>query len=537
MMFGLFLLQVNPYLGPADDSGRYMVLGESLARLHSLRLLNDVHQMRDTLYVPGFPAMIAFWLLITGRDPGAIVLPVKFTLLALAMGMLPMIYGLLERAKLARGYVVAAMFTTAACPSFMFYANNVMSEIPMTFLCLASVSLLETDARDADDKVVSVPVWKRLLSLACGVLAFTVRASGVVLLGTLTLWFLRRFGWKWGALAALVSLIIVGGWQFRNRRIIQQDPPNTHDTYLRQFTLKAPEAPHSGRIQMNAAGLALRVRMGFPAYIGMIPRSLLNSMSLGPHIWPRIFWTRLFWVIAIPLGGLILLGYGMSWKRGLTLSALFSTLFWLFSAMWPWRDARFLIPLAPFFIVFLYLAAAAISNRLRPAIGTWTVRALQGAALTLLFLYFAHVNAEARKESGGPVYPGYALGRIPEEGGFYAACAWLKRNATSNALIMGRPAYLLHLYSGHPTVQIEPAENPRLQEKAYIAPKHVRYILQDVWFWAHTASYIDPYIKVYHDKWELAWKDPHGSGTRIWRRLPDPPGSSAPGKSSPRRVL
>ena len=356
-------------------------------------------------------------------------------------------------------------------------------------------------------------------------------------LGTLTLWYWRRFGWKWGALVTVTSLIIVGGWQFRNRRIIQQDPPNTHDTYLRQFTLKAPETPHSGRIQMNPKGLALRVSTGFPAYIGMIPRSILNSMSLGPPVWPHVFWTRLFWVLAIPLGGLILVGYVVSAKRGLTLSALFATLFWLFSAMWPWRDARFLVPIVPFFIVFLFLAVNAISNRLRPRIGSWPLLLVQTPALTLLFVYFAHVNADARKESGGPAYPGYALGRIPEEGGFYAACDWLRQNTPHNTLVMGRPAYLLHLYSGHPTVQIEPSESPRGQEKAYIAPKHVQYLLQDVWGWAHTSQYINPYMKVYHGKWELVWKDPRRSGTRIWHRLPDVPGNIVPIKRSLKPVL
>ena len=55
LVIGFWLAQVNPYLNPADDSGRYMVLGESLAKTGDLRLINDVRQLRDTLYVPGLP--------------------------------------------------------------------------------------------------------------------------------------------------------------------------------------------------------------------------------------------------------------------------------------------------------------------------------------------------------------------------------------------------------------------------------------------------------------------------------------------------
>ena len=55
-----------------------MVLGESLARTGDLRLINDARHLRDTLYVPGFPAIIAFWILVTGRDPGGVVLLAQF---------------------------------------------------------------------------------------------------------------------------------------------------------------------------------------------------------------------------------------------------------------------------------------------------------------------------------------------------------------------------------------------------------------------------------------------------------------------------
>src|ERR1051326_5325066 len=129
LMLMLWLAQINPYLNPADDSGRYMVLGESLAKTGDLRLINDVRQLRDTLYVPGLPAVIAFWLKVTGRDPGGVVVPVKFTLLLMLLGTLPLFYLLLKRPRLRPPAIAAAMIAYAACPAMISYANEIMSEM------------------------------------------------------------------------------------------------------------------------------------------------------------------------------------------------------------------------------------------------------------------------------------------------------------------------------------------------------------------------------------------------------------------------
>lgn len=135
----LWLMQANPYLNPADDSGRYMVLGESLARYGKLQLINDIRLPADTLYPHGFPLIIAFWLKVTGREPGGVVLLVKLTQLLLMLGTLPLMALLLSRLKVPSRLTSLCLLTYAVCPAMISYANEVMSEMPMLFLCLASV--------------------------------------------------------------------------------------------------------------------------------------------------------------------------------------------------------------------------------------------------------------------------------------------------------------------------------------------------------------------------------------------------------------
>lgn len=511
----LWALQVTPYLNPADDSGRYMTLGLSLARAGELRLINNPQRPLDTLYPPGFPALIAFWLLVTGRSPGGVVILVKASLLVFSLLLLPLLYALLERARLPFGWMTAALLAFVLCPTLAAYANEVMSEIPFLLLCLASVALVERDPRRSPQEV-AVPVWKRIVALVCAGAAFLTRTAGVSLLLAQTVWFWRRFGWRWGLTALAVMLFVMGGWQLRNRRIIRRAPPGvTYTTYTNQFWLRDPTTPGAGRIPRSLAGIWERARTGIPAYIGLLPRTLLYSASAGSA------WGRVFTALAVPLALLILGGVFVAWRRGLALSVGFAALFWFLAAMWPWRNARFLVPILPFLFLFLFLAAEAMCGWIKRRAGSIPTGALQVMAAALLVVYFLHVHGMVIAQERTTTAQGYPLGRSRAEGGFYAACAWLKQNAAPNTVVMGRPAYLIFLYSDHPAVQIEPTTNPNWMEQVARVKHRVGYLLQDRWYWSRTDLYLPPYLNAYADRWRLVWEDPLGSGVRVWQRAAD----------------
>ena len=364
----LWLLQLTPYLNVANDAGRYMVLGESLARTGDLRLLNDVRQPLDTLYPPGFPAIIAFWMHITGRNAMGVVLLVKATQLLLLLGTLPLLYALLERARLPFRYIAAALLTYAACPALISYANDVMSEMPLLFLCLASVVMVEREGKEACESGTQVSAINKGLTLLCAAGAFMMRTSGIALLLAQIVWFWRRFGWKWGLLALLTTLLIVGGWLRRNSHIIKAHPEIHYATYADQFSLRDPMKAGAGRIQLNARGLLSRMKFGFPTYVGLVPRALLHMMAP-----PHTVWLALFYLLAVPLFLLMLVGLFEAWRRGLRLSCGFAVLFWLVAALWPWQNARFLVPLLPFLFVFLFLGLEKTWARLSQRVGLQTL--------------------------------------------------------------------------------------------------------------------------------------------------------------------
>lgn len=513
LVIGLYWLQASPYVNVADDSGRYLVLAKSLARTGDLRLLNDPQPPLDTLYPPGYPALIAFWIRCVGQDVSRVVMLVKATQVMLLLALLPMLYALLQRARLARGYIAAALLGAALCPALIYYANTVMSEILFAFLCLAAVLLVERDARRAPKDDIPPP-WKRALALGCAGAAFLVRTAGVPLLLVLIPWFWRRFGGRWGITAAVVTVLFVGGWHLRNRRIIAHAPRGVHyATYLHQFMLRDPSRPDAGRIPKNLAGLWERVQTGVPVYTGMIPRAVLLVMRP-----PETFWGVVFYLIAVPLTLLILLGWWIGLRREMILSGAFSALFWTLAALWPWHNARFLFPLLPFMALYLFLGIEGVSRRLQKVAGVRPTRLLQGIGALLVLSYFLNIQKDVRHEARD-------LGRTPEDRGFYAACAWLKRNAPPGSLIMSRAAYTLFLYTGHPTAPISPDKDPRSQELHSMLPQHVQYLVQNAWLWANDNRYLRPYLKQYAGQWTLVWHDPAGSGVRIWQRkaAPDDP--------------
>lgn len=527
LTLALWHWQADPYLNPADDSGRYTVLAESLARTGDLRLINGAAHPRDTLYPPGYPALLALCIKLVGPDVGRIVMAAKATEAAiLCGGILPLLALLLRKARLPFRWVAAGTLAAAICPALVGYANQVMTEIPFLFLCLAAIVPVEWDARLGPAARRPPAPALRLLSIACGCAAFLVRTAGATLLVVQVYWFWRRFGLRWCLLALLCASFVAGFWLSRNARIIASTPPGLRaPTYLEQVTLRDPDSAHPTRIPLTISGIAGRLREGVAAYIPLIPHSLTHMMSP-----PRTVWWVVDRAIEPLLLLLILFGGLVTLARGLGLSCLFSAALWATCTLWPWQSARFLVPLAPFWILFA--CAAGRRLELLAAHATAVQRWRRGISATgwafgvITAAYFLHIDAVvARQQAAPPAYAG-AYGRTPEEAGFYAACAWLRSHGDRTAVAMGIPSYLLYLYTGLPTTAVEPLDDPNGQEHAYMRPMHIRYLVQDSWKWSHTGDYLKPYLSVYRDDWSAAWCDPHGSGVTVWERLPDRPAAA-----------
>lgn len=508
---------LHPYLNSSNDAGRYMVLGSSLAKTGDFRLINAPTPLRDTLYVPGLPLIIAFWMKITNGAPGDVVVPVKLTLLVFLLAAMPFLLDLMERAQLPRKAVFWGMVAFATCPAVIAYTNEIMSEIPMLSLCLISVSLAERHRslriqhKNSEAKVRS-PYVGLLVALIVAGSCYYIRAAGVVLLFCLVIWLIWNREWLWIIGGLIVILLTIGFWQIRCSQIIREDPPESHDTYLRQFTLRDPMKPNSGRVELNFEGFSDRVQRNFGEYIGNISRAPLYLMA--PYNTP---WLVVFITLAIPMTLLVFVGMGVAVRKGFLLSVGFCCLFWVFIALWPWRSPRFLVPLIPFILLFTWLGIHLLLDWLGTRFHPLLSKGLAAASITLLLTYHIRVFWEIAPKDNVPPYPGYSFGRKRDEAGFYAACEWLKLSK-KQGVVMGRPAYLIYLYTEKPTIQIEPVSSPETQESLYMVQQNVRFLLIDRWSWSNTSLYLEPYLGKFKSRWKEVWSDPKGSGVRILER-------------------
>ena len=510
----LWFSQVTPYLNVADDSGRYMVLGEAIARTGDLRLISAPGRPLDTLYPPGFPVIIALCLLITGSKPSGVVILVKVIQLLLLLCTLPMMERLMKRARLAPLSVNIGLLLYALSPTLISYANEVMSEMPLLFLSLSSVLLVEKSPKSDSDDGHLPSYGKRILSLALAAIAFTMRTSGIALLLAQFAWFWKRFGRIWGLIALSALLLPVGIWLARNHYVAATHPQIHYATYLEQFTLRNPMKPGSGRISLSPLGLLSRMKFGIPTYIGMIPRAVLYMMA--PPGSPALM---LFYLVAVPLTALIFVGLVEVWRRGLFLSCGFSALFWFTAAMWPWQNARFIVPILPFLLLFTMAGSETAGKWIIQRAGLTAAKLAGCAGMLLILTYYGSVHLRVIHADRDMKVYGYRLGRTAAEGGFYSACSWLHAHAAPGSIVMGKPPYLLHLYSGMTTVQIEPDRSPRNLEIAYIEKERVQYILEDSWqFGAISHRLLGLYFQQYGNMWRLVWQDPLGSGVNIWER-------------------
>lgn len=520
LLTGLWAAQFTRYLDPTNDGGRYTVLAQSLAA-GEMRLINEPKKPFDTLYPPAYPALIAGWMKIVGGDFADALPGVKVTQLLGAILCLPLLYALCIRAGLPLGYRAAALLFFSLAPPVATYAGQIMSEGMFLPLGTAAIVLAETinEPRPPLSPVtLSFGRWRmnadavRLyLAALCTVAAYLTRSIGLALLLTLSVGLWPRAGAKWGAVAVLALILTVGGWNYRNKIIAAAPNSDASSVYASHFTLRDPMKPGSGRIPFTLSGLTERAFDGLQQYAFLTPRAFLDGPVRAAGS------PALMMALSFPLIALLLIGLITAFRRGLYLTGAFAVLVWLFSVMWPWREVRLLFPILPLMILFVVLGAERVAAWLAAVrVPVSVVRVVQIVGVAALLIYAAQVHWVTIQRERGDGTP-YPTGRNPAEKGFYAACAFLRQAAPQDAIIMGRPAYLLYLLTDRPAVQIEPETAPNAQEYN-INRRNARYLLRDDWYWSHTDIFLGPYLKKYRARWRIVWQSPDNH-TIVYERL------------------
>ena len=301
-----------------QDDVEYVSLAKSLRQggYHEIwRIDSPLHSQ----YPPGYPALLAGWGLIIGDGYSSLAALSAL----LSTGALGLAY-LVVRRSFGDTFALASLAVLAVNPLLVRTGGTVGSEPAFMAFSLAALALVF--GRGASSRRVG-------LAIAAAVLAALTRSVGIVLIGTLGLYWL--IGRRWKAILALASasLVTVGAWMLWTALAPAQYVGASYVADLRTVG-----GQPGGAVESLLGRLVPRIQYyltdagPFALAQPTVPGTLIDNVIGLFVIWPAM------------LAGLYLL------MRRWRAAALYLTLTAGLLLAWPWRTERFILPLLPLMV-------------------------------------------------------------------------------------------------------------------------------------------------------------------------------------------
>jgi hypothetical protein len=535
--------------GPVNfrwDASTYYVLGTALAEGRGYRLLNEPVEIHAIQYPPLLPMVVAAHQLIMGtNDYFKVGSALRLTYFLLSGIFLLMTYSFARRLfapqyALLIAVITALSFSSLLGPSEVLYAEMPFAVIAMGFLL----------CQQRSDRAI--------FAAATGVLAaaaYLLRTAGLALLVAWVGESLIRRRFREAAVRAALSLLPILLWQgyvWRVSRSYEYHHPAysyqrasysyANVSYTENSQLVDPFRPELGRVEFrDLLGRFARNIATVPVGLGesaIVPKWFAPSVCTQLHkilhvpvsgMWRNLIsgtlYCGLFAAGLLALAGAVLIARGphrfLSLYFGITIATVVLT---------PWQNQfwRYLAPVVPLTLVFLFLAVAAIRYWLERryvewgrTLGTLATTTPAAAILLVQSAIVAHVF-----RSMGPVSYYDASGRervyklidYPSE--WHAldpAFEWIRRNAATTAVIATTVPHLAYLRTGHKTV-LPPFERDPDTASRLLDQVPVSYLVLDRFGQPGISErYAAPIVARRPQDWQLVFTAPDLE-TRVYAR-------------------
>jgi dolichyl-phosphate-mannose-protein mannosyltransferase len=299
------------------DEATYIILSYSLehGRYHDEFLQGTPPHGK---YPPGTAVWIALIRQIAGPNPDA-VRAANILLLALTALLL----GDAVRRRTGPWPGVAGVALTAFSAPLLELSGTALSEVPYTFLVIAS--LWATLLADKDGR----GRWTAA-ALAAALASFLTRTAGITVVAGVVAWMLLRRRWTHALWSLLLSGAVIGGWLAYTARAGSAN--GLGSTYADDLRRVASTGPG------GATGLLIQFTKNAKRYFLSLPS------SLGVPTLPGTVVDNLIWLVVLGVSGtvglVVLLGRWPAAAVHLLLSAGVLLVF-------PWAFERLLAPLLP----------------------------------------------------------------------------------------------------------------------------------------------------------------------------------------------
>jgi len=468
----IFINISGDFVNFGGDSSQYIILAESLARGTGYHAINQPGSPSFFYYPPVFPLIISPIIYFFGRN-----FYLMYLLIAV-FGYLSLIF-LYYFFKTQAGRDIA-FFSTAYLALnniFIFYSSGViLSEIP--YLFFSSFALY------AAHKYFYAPVCfgKEAILLILGLIAaYLTRYIGIVLFPATVIFLFFSWDKRKAVFVASSFIAFFILWQ----TVIKAGGASS-SLHYQQLLLIDPYRPFLGNILTNPGFLLLRFIEGINYYAYLTGSIFLPVFLKG-------FWARSFYPPAV----FIVIIYGVCCdffgNRSRLLPSYF-IFYFLLTVLWPFKEGvRFLVPILPFFVYYIFIALKSLTSFLKSQMIARYIFYVPA----IFIIFFSNTPAFPIKQ--------YAYQDLSKElKNFIALHLWIKNNIPANSIIAGRKPTLTYFYTGRQALDYPFTLNDE-EMKQFFVDNHVDYVIIDE-FSQETRSYLLPFLKKYNRSFKLTYR-------------------------------
>ncbi len=446
------LLSLDQNLKLQEDSGVYITLAKSLAGGHGYRDLFLVDSPRHTQYPPLLPLLLVPVVYLRGLDFTAM----KLVMIALAGITLVLVSALLREITDERKAALVVLLTGTS-PAVVYYTQSVMTEIPYLFLSILAIFWIERRVRRTDWTASAIVAAAILLSLVC-----LTRVTGMALIAATMLYVLvdgagtpqarLRTAIAVGAMAAIPLAL----WLLYS----SSASAGAGNPYARHYSssfgavLSAPSGIEAARVLFGKIRAAL---YAYGQHTGRLIVYWLPSSRLGNGV-------------ALLLAAGVFAGFMHRAMRERTVVEYYVLLYMCALLVYPGsRQQRYMVPLIPFFWLYLLTALGWLFARFRVQPGRERAPLVRVVALGLV-LVNALTAVVVNVVQGGV---GYYEPAGPDK--FRDALAWIKASTAPDSVFMWAKPSLGYVLVERRAVKV-PSGPPEVI-LATLRDRHVDYVV------------------------------------------------------------
>lgn len=406
-----------------QDDALYVVLARSLLQ-GTYRDLHRIDTALHALYPPGYPAQLAAWGGVFGFGTDTLIV---FSLLCSTLA-LALFWQAVNRI-FSPWIAVAALAPLAVNPLLLQYAGSVASEAPYLLLTMIPLWILSRAEQTGRKTSLVVAV--------VGLVALLTRAVGVAFLAALVLSSLLQRRWRAATILALISATILGGWLTWSSHVSREESAKSYVASMETGPLTAAQAsPPAGVAEHLARRVVRHTRFyateGFPWALAVptIPGTVIDNV-IGLVI-----------VLGTGLVGLVLL------CRKWHLAALYLIMYTGVLLVYPWLQARFVVPILPLAVLASLVGGQRLALRSR-----WKpLQAVVPLGLALILVAggslrsIPAVTANVRCDREGQLPDPDCM--PPDKASWFEAIRFLQDSIPGDAVFLTAKPEPLFLYTG-----------------------------------------------------------------------------------------